>query len=106
MPKKRFKSNKVYSEKTLGKLVIDYELRRYGKTIEDVKDDPKWLDKYTFDSYEEHLNWLQYCSKLLRKHYKPWYISKRRIREEVQSLDLMFGLKCSYNVNLSKLYEY
>nr|DAT90451.1 MAG TPA: MBDR REGULATOR, TETR FAMILY [Caudoviricetes sp.] len=101
LKKKRFKSQKLYSIQTIAKRIIDFELRPYNVTIEDVTRESHingepWYTYYKFKTKAQEDVWNDYCNKLLRKHMYPWYISKRAADEHLSWVRLSFGLTSEY----------
>lgn len=85
LKRRKFRPNKVYSSEKLLKCIIDAELRPYGKTLEDINTEEngiinglKWFEYYTFKTPSQERVWDEYCNKLVRKHWLPWYISKEK----------------------------
>nr|DAL03104.1 MAG TPA: hypothetical protein [Crassvirales sp.] len=96
-------NKKVYTPEQLLKAIIDAELRPYSKTFEDINTEEKgiingvkWFEYYTFKTKEQEDIWNEYCSKLIRKHWKPWYISKREADKCLSSIRLEYGLMSEY----------
>lgn len=73
--------------------LVNKELEKYNVTVEDIKEDKGWFDKYTFDSKEEYNNWRDYCIEAIKKHYK---ISKKRAEREFAMFSLCYGLRMNY----------
>lgn len=98
--------NKVYSPDKLVKCIIDAELRPYGKVLEDINteesgmiDGVPWYQYYTFKTKSQERVWDEYVNKLIRKHYRPWYISKKKASRLLSWTKLNYGLSSEYVIN-------
>lgn len=74
--------------------LINKELEKYNITVNDIKEDKDWFEKYTFDSFEEYNNWRDYCIETIRKRCK---ISKKKAEKEFIMFSLCYGLKNNFN---------
>lgn len=74
--------------------LINKELEKYNITVNDIKEDKDWFEKYTFDSFEEYNNWRDYCIETIRKRCK---MSKRKAEKEFIMFSLCYGLKNNFN---------
>jgi hypothetical protein len=106
LKKRKFKPNKVYSPEKLLKCIIDSELRPYGKVLEDINTEEngiinglKWFEYYTFKTPSQERVWYEYCNKLIRKHWLPWYISKKEADKHLSMVRLNYGLKSEYIIS-------
>lgn len=69
--------------------MINKELSFVDKTIDDVKDDPKWFENNTMND-KQFDEWKSYCMDILRKKFK---YTKARAEYEFSFLNLNWGLK-------------
>jgi hypothetical protein len=76
-------------------LMINAELKPYGKKMKDVLGKDNWFQEYTFKTEEEYLKWKDYCINLMTKEVSPRQ-TKARAEKEFMYLDLMYGLKCKF----------
>ena len=76
-------------------LMINAELKPYGKKMKDVLGKANWFQKYSFKTEEEYLKWKDYCINLMTKEVSPRQ-TKARAEKEFMYLDLMYGLKCKF----------
>lgn len=77
-------------------LMVNAELKPYGKSVEDIKDSKDWFDKYTFKKQKDYDKWKKYCITLLTEKVTP-KLTKRRIEKEFMWVDFMYGLKCEFD---------
>lgn len=103
--KKKYRANnkRLYTPEKLLKAIIDSELRPYGKVLEDINTQEnglingiEWYRYYTFKTKAQEDVWNEYCNKLIRKHWKPWYISKREADRFLPPIKLEYGLTSEY----------
>lgn len=103
--KKKYRANnkRLYTPEELLKAIIDSELRPYGKVLEDINTQEnglingiEWYRYYTFKTKAQEDVWNEYCNKLIRKHWKPWYISKREADRFLSPIKLEYGLTSEY----------
>lgn len=69
--------------------MLNAELRRHGKTIEDVMGSQTWYSDYTMTT-QQHAEWKLFCINLMRTRLK---FAKCRAEKEFAWMDLMYGLK-------------
>ena len=103
--KKKYRANnkRLYTPEKLLKAIIDSELRPYGKVLEDINTQEnglingiEWYRYYTFKTKAQEDVWNEYCNKLIRKHWEPWYISKREADRFLSLIKLKYGLTSEY----------
>jgi hypothetical protein len=69
--------------------IVNKELEPHGITIEDVRGENDWFQKYTMTP-EENAVWVEWGAKLIQKRLKMSIVSARR---EMQWVNLNFGLR-------------
>ena len=96
-------NKKIYTSEQILKAIINAELRPYSKTFEDINTEEngiingiKWFEYYTFKTESQENVWNEYCNKLIRRHLKPWYISKKEADKELSMVRLNYGLYSEY----------
>jgi hypothetical protein len=69
--------------------LVEYQLKRIGKTVLDVSDDPMWYHTNTM-TQEQHEEFKRYAIPLLKKIFK---FNKGRAEDTFSWFNLQFGLR-------------
>ena len=69
--------------------MMNKQLEHYGKTIDQVKDEPEWFSKYTMTT-SQYEAWRTYCINLIAKKLR---ISKKLAAKEFTWVNLQHGLR-------------
>ena len=96
---------KSVDRETVLRIIIDAELKKYGVNMQYVTDHPdingeRWYYYYTFDSEKEFNKWKKFSNKMLKKAFP--YADKFILDREFSMLNLMWGLRTSYENENSK----
>lgn len=78
----------------LVELMVNKELKPYGKTMKDVLKVKNWYTKYKFKTYKDYTKWVDYCKKLLKTKVSP-RLNKVQVSYHMSWLALDIGLSLS-----------
>ena len=108
---------KKISAKKFSLDVVDFMLKKYNITHEDIANLPhrpenrdewddsipyqeNWFQFYTFDTPEEYMEYMEYFYEHYKDYAPQWKWKKRYVEGLFAGFDLMYGLKTDYDFDL------
>lgn len=95
-----YKPKRQWSVEKIRDTIVNAELRKYGVTVKDIMALPEgkiegenWFTYYTFKTLKEEDVWSSFANKIIRRHLRPYYISKKAADRELCWAKLNWGLK-------------
>ncbi len=108
---------KKISAKQFSLDVVDFMLKKYNITHEDIEKLPhrpenkdewddtiayqeNWFQFYTFDSPDEYMEYMEYFYEHYKDYAPQWKWKRRCVEDTFAGFDLMYGLKTNYDFEL------
>lgn len=88
------------TEKQIIENIINYELKKFGSSYNQVLKEPKingeeWYTYYTFSTEKEYRKWKRYSIKQIKK--KSPYMTNNYALKQFSWVSLQYGLKLGYD---------
>ena len=88
------------TEKAIIENIINYELKKFGSSYNQVLKEPiingeEWYTHYTFSTKKEYRKWKRYSIKQIKK--RSPYMTNNYALKQFSWVSLQYGLKLGYN---------